>query len=313
MASPSSRVGVLTYEVETLTQRLQERGLETKMFTKNYIRYKFSSERKEIGLAYLDQKQGEINRDMRPVAVYHDLALWNTMFYPYSKYLFNIISNIDLWRLIVPLGPLILFLLIIQRRLKFLRTPIYLAIFTTGIAGMTFSIISLYAFQALCGYLYQELGLVSAAFMFGLAIGGWFMSSRVSKLGGGVTTLANIEFLIVAYALLSPVVLRMVSPLTKGLFILWLMRVVLPMLNCVAGFLVGLEFPLASSICLRGSDRVGRVAGALYASDLFGGCAGALLSSIWLIPLFGVQGALLFIVALKAGSFLLLSNFLKIS
>jgi predicted membrane-bound spermidine synthase len=48
----------------------------------------------------------------------------------------------------------------------------------------------------------------------------------------------------------------------------------------------GFQFVLAAGIFLR--DREGRLGlGSLYALDLLGGCAGALVLSSYLIPVFG--------------------------
>ena len=308
LASPSNIEGYLTYDADILLQRLRDRDLETSLFTEGYIRYKFSTERMEMGLAYLRGNRVEVNRDLRPVAVYHDLALWNAMFNPHTRVFFAFLSKVDLWWLIIPLGSMMLALLMVRRRLRLVRTPIYMAIFTTGLAGMTFSIIMLYAFQALCGYLYQELGVVAASFMLGLALGGWFMGRKISKLGGDISTLCKAELVIIAYSLLTPPAIMLLSLRATKAFILPLARGVLPLLNCVAGFLVGLEFPLASRICLKDGDRVGRVAGALYASDLFGACAGSLMSSIWLIPLHGVLGACLVAAAFNVVSLINLNR-----
>jgi len=311
IASPSSRESVLTYDAGILHQRLLDRGLETNLFTEDYIRYKFSPERMEMGLAYLHRNSVELNRDMKPVAVYYDLAIWNAMFNPYTRVFFAFLSHVEVWWLIIPLAPAILAIIIVRRRLKLAQTPIYLAIFTTGLAGMTFSIIMLYAFQALCGYLYQELGVVAASFMLGLALGGWFMGRRISKLDGDISALCRGELAIVAYLLIAPLAVMLLSFRAAGAFLLPLVRVVLPLLNCAAGFLVGLEFPLASRICLRDGGRVGGVAGALYASDLFGACLGALMASIWLIPLHGVLGACLVAAGLNVASLLLLYGVMR--
>jgi len=63
-------------------------------------------------------------------------------------------------------------------------------------------------------------------------------------------------------------------------------EIVFPALAAFSGMLGGYQFPVAAEIFL--SDRVGRSGlGALYAIDLLGGCAGALLLSSYLIPVFG--------------------------
>jgi predicted membrane-bound spermidine synthase len=48
----------------------------------------------------------------------------------------------------------------------------------------------------------------------------------------------------------------------------------------------GYQFPVATEIYLGDDSRKASM-GVLYALDLFGGCAGALLLSTYLIPVFG--------------------------
>ena len=65
---------------------------------------------------------------------------------------------------------------------------------------------------------------------------------------------------------------------------------VFPALAALCGILGGYQFPIATEIYLYDSndDRSGRLRlGALYAIDLLGGCAGALLLSSYFIPVFG--------------------------
>lgn len=65
---------------------------------------------------------------------------------------------------------------------------------------------------------------------------------------------------------------------------------VFPALAALCGMLGGYQFPVATEIYLydNNNDRSGRSRlGSLYAIDLLGGCAGALLLSSYLIPVFG--------------------------
>ena len=177
---------------------------------------------------------------------------------------------------------------------------------------MTLSIIIFYTFQTLCGYLYQELGVVAASFMLGLALGGWFIGRWISKHFGGISALCKAEIAIIAYLLFIPLAMTQISSGAPATSPLPLVRVFLTLLNCAAGFLVGLEFSLASMIMLKGGGRVGRVAGTLYASDLLGACAGSLVSSIWLVPLHGVVGACLVAAALNLASLFLLYSIMRL-
>ena len=63
-------------------------------------------------------------------------------------------------------------------------------------------------------------------------------------------------------------------------------QVIFPALAALAGMLGGFQFVLAAGIFLRDRGE-GRGLGVLYAIDLLGGCAGALVLSGFLIPVYG--------------------------
>ncbi len=65
----------------------------------------------------------------------------------------------------------------------------------------------------------------------------------------------------------------------------------LSMLPGLAGFAGGLQFPLATKICMGRKASGARVAGFLYGVDLFGACAGALFTSAVIIPVLGINSA----------------------
>jgi hypothetical protein len=87
-----------------------------------------------------------------------------------------------------------------------------------------------------------------------------------------------VQAIIVVYALCLPSLLLVVnaSPSPGLLF---------PLLALLAGFLGGMEFPLAAH--LTGGSTT-RVAGLIYGADLAGASFGALLSSALLIPILGI-------------------------
>jgi len=65
-------------------------------------------------------------------------------------------------------------------------------------------------------------------------------------------------------------------------------QLVFPALAALCGMLGGYQFPVATEIYLHDDDSSGRSRlGTLYAIDLLGGCAGALVLSGYLIPVFG--------------------------
>jgi predicted membrane-bound spermidine synthase len=123
--------------------------------------------------------------------------------------------------------------------------------------------------------------------MAGIAFGSWLALRRIrSHPGPPHSTMAITQLLL---ALSCPALLLAVSLLEKstGSATTWLAaQLVLPSLAAFSGMLGGYQFPIAAEIYLH--DRAGRSGlGTLYALDLLGGCAGALLLSTYLIPVFG--------------------------
>ncbi|MFH1778704.1 MAG: hypothetical protein ABH847_01555, partial [Candidatus Omnitrophota bacterium] len=77
-------------------------------------------------------------------------------------------------------------------------------------------------------------------------------------------------------------------------------------LPIVAGFIGGLQFPLANKICLGQEEFTGKTAGFLYGVDLVGACLGALVASAILIPIIGINAACYLTSLMNALVFLLL-------
>ena len=73
-----------------------------------------------------------------------------------------------------------------------------------------------------------------------------------------------------------------------------------------ASLLWGASFPLACAAAVRSrQDDPGRVTGAVYAANTLGGIAGALLVSLWLIPLIGTQNSERLLLLVSGASSLL--------
>ena len=211
----------------------------------------------------------------------------------------------SLWTFVLPIGLLALLPLLLRRQAGELRrTPLVLAVLTSGIAGMVFDTTLILAFQCLYGYVYEMIGLLVACFMLGLAAG----SAATPRLLGrsrGLSLLVGVEALVLTYSLSVPALLVGLQSLSGQAWMVLPAQLAIFALNFLCGVLVGAEFPLANHLYLEGSDRVGQVAGLLYASDLIGAWVGALAASIWLIPVLGVPKTCLVVAAGKVTSLLL--------
>jgi spermidine synthase len=179
------------------------------------------------------------------------------------------------------------------------------SIAATGFTLMALQIILLLAFQSIYGYVYHQLAILIGLSMAGIALGSW-LGMRRAGIGGRSAhrALCSTQLLL---ALSCPVLMLLISLLTRisGTATTWLAaQCVFPALAALTGALGGYQFPLATKIYLADSTRTQRL-GTLYAIDLLGGCAGALVLSGYLIPVFGFWKTASLVAAVSLGPVLL--------
>jgi spermidine synthase len=205
-----------------------------------------------------------VNRDFAPVAYYFDVALWSSRFSHGYRDLFRAMAGVDFRWLAGTLGAVLLVLVARRRR------PQTAAACCTAAMGFTLiglEMLLLLAFQAMYGYVYQQLAIIIAAFMAGMAVGSGLALRAPAK--RGMRTLVLLQVGAAIAPLLLCAVFAAVTP------------VLFPVLALLCGMLGGYEFPVASRIFS------GRSTGTLYALDVAGSCVGAMLFSVYLIPVFG--------------------------
>jgi len=168
------------------------------------------------------------------------------------------------------------------------------------VAAMGFTVIGLemlllLAFQAIYGYVYQQLAVIIAGFMVGMALGSWRGLRRAAgSLANGidpkdVRLLVVLQFLAALSSLLLYLLFRAFALANELPIIFLVSRIIFPFLAVVCGLLGGIQFPIASRIFFARSRGEAESPGTLYALDLVGACLGALLLSSYLIPVFGFQ------------------------
>jgi len=271
--------GSLETDPAVLARRLAERGVDTRWVTPEYVAYVFTTDRFAGVQAELAATAGvRLNRDLAPICYYYDLALWLSRFYPNLRGTFERAGLLSLWWVAAPLG-----LAVVLVRWRRGEWPVPFAIATIGLAEMALEVVILFAFQVLHGTIYAQVSLIVTAFMAGLALGG-AAGQRVVVSGqqltgsgwGGRRALVAVQLGVAIYSGVFPLILSL--PISTPVL-------VFPLLALVAGALTGMAFPLAVAL-MRGSPA--RAAGALYGADLVGGCLGALLGAVLLVPLLGI-------------------------
>lgn len=308
LASPSAEISGI--EPALLDQRLQDRALETKLLSDFHIQYKLEKAKENWFLDSIGQAtEVRVNQDLSPSGLFYDMSLWSALVSDGFEDIFSLMGKANLWVFLIPLAIFLLAFLVLRRRITKLGTAsVAIAVVTTGFAGMAFDMVLILAFQSLYGYVYQMIALLIATFMVGLAIGSTLMIRIMSRAANSKSVLIKLESLVLAYSILVPAMLVVLHSHMGQPVIFALVQVVIFLLSLVSGVLIGSEFPLANKIYLGGTNRVGEVAGALYASDLLGAWAAAILVSIWLIPVLGIVSTCILIACLKIASLVLVAT-----
>jgi spermidine synthase len=316
-----------------MSARLAQRGIQTRWVTPAYLQDLLTGDRFAQAQERVTEETGvRINRDLSPLSYTYSLAHWLARFYPGLRQAFEGAGLLRAWWLAIPL--VLLLLLARWRR----RWRVSLVVAGVGMAQMLLELVLLFAFQALHGSLYVEVGLIVTAFMGGLALGG-AAGNRILRIGDCELQIADCEsgrrpvdpipdsdnpgqrskrgdpsFLrralvgvlagTAVYSAALPVLFS-TSLRPQGV-----PQLAFPVLALIGGLLGGMVFPLASGLKIE--DRQSGIAnpqsaigGILYAADLAGGCLGALLGAALFIPILGIPQtcaaiALLAVAALLA-------------
>ncbi len=297
---------VLTSDPKILIARLHQRNLRTQYVSEYFIPYRMMPDRMmQVQQQLQPLASTPVNRDFAPIAYYFDVVLWSAQFKSGYSNWFRAAAQIPFPRILAALLILLVPAVILSARgpRRFLqpgggkrricgcfhpaRSAAACCAAATGFTLIALEIFLLLAFQSIYGYVYHQLAILIGLSMAGIALGSWLALRRIRSLARPPrSTMAITQLLL---ALSCPALLLAVSSLENfsGSWTTWLAaQLVLPSLAALSGILGGYQFPIAAEIYLH--DRAGHPGlGALYALDLLGGCAGALLLSTYLIPVFG--------------------------
>jgi spermidine synthase len=294
----AKRPGVLAAGPDQLLARLQARRLDTHYVREYFIPFRMAPDRvRDLESQIRPLAETPVNRDTRPVAYYFDVALWSSQFHQGYRVAFRALAKAGFGVAAGITGALALFAIAGCRLLRSkegrLRASAGFCTVAMGFAAIGLEILLLLGFQAAYGYVYTQLALLIAAFMAGVAAGSFCGLRCAAWNERPVPSLLAAVQAITALVCLG----AGMAAASVALF---------PVLAFVAGSLCGFEFPLAARLFTAGQARG---AGTLYALDLAGSCLGALLFSIYLVPVFGFlrTGLLMALVSLAAGLTAMLS------
>ena len=303
----SNVTGILTSSPDDLVHRLRDRLIDTQYVREYYIPYQMSRERLEYLQSRLrDVQSNNLNRDFKPVAYYYDTLLWATTYSRPFQSLFSAASRIKPIHLVGIVLVVYILLSLFIRRHKISDGGILVSILSIGFTEISLEVILLLSFQILYGYMYAMLSVIIAGYMMGLTLGSLNALKMLKRATGPSSSFRRYQGLMVLYPLFIAGFLALIHRLNLSGQTHQLTIWVFPLLSAGAGYIGGMQFPTANHLVLRPGRNLMHVAGFLYGFDLLGSAAGAILTSAFLIPLFGVYPVLAFLGFANLGCWFLL-------
>jgi spermidine synthase len=313
LASDSSKLERVTSA--DIVKRLEDSKIKTSVFTKSYLEFRLHERWLKWFLEFTEKKEVQINSDIRPIGVFLSLSYWNALFSPSLAGVFKWFEGFSLW---LSIGFMVLFTMLMAvlftRRPPLSRQSVPYAILTTGLVGMIFNLAVIFTFQTFYGYLYHQIGLLIAIFMFGVALSSFYMTRHLGGIQRGSDLFLKIEILIILFSCLFPFVFSIPSQYLEKTVISLLIYPLFLIMSFFSGAWIGLQFPLASKIYLaaRGKEEaLSYTAGLLYGADLLGGFLGGLFGGILLLPILGLKESCFMMAIIKISSLILLLIFAK--
>ena len=270
----------LPMDPEILIDRWQRLAIPTHLVSPAYIRYLYGNDRFFEIRQMLKATKAPMNTDLRPICYQYTLAIWLSKFFPslaskdVSQWGRLSSGSSGVWLLA---GAIALFFAAIRKRTGIRRI---LLAGTAGFAGMALESVAMLYYQVKYGVLYQDIGVLLMSFMAGLAFGAYALERAHGGKGlriGRVRILSG-ALLVGFCALCAFVYGQVYAGRAAGL-------VETGSILAAAGFVVAGVFACASRYAIPDQDKA---VSPLYAADLFGGCAAALLASLFVIPSAGL-------------------------
>ncbi|HVP13798.1 MAG TPA: hypothetical protein VMV94_21665 [Phycisphaerae bacterium] len=328
---------LITTEPAELVRRYEERGVRSAMFDPLWFEGAtdwLDPDKVAQRTRELDAVKGEpISTDMRPSIYMQRLALWERMTGGQTGRFIERLRAVGWGQLIAFLAAIAgLTMIVCRLRVRgdtatetggagaWATGAIVLSVAATGFATMALSLIWLFAFQNLYGYVYQRIGWIIALFMGGLVIGCWLPGSFRQAVAARQrwSRLAVVDLLIALLAFAVPLVLPALDRVqgTPAAFA-WV-EVAISALVALTGVLCGAAFAFAGALRLAAASQLraneeapttgkiqpsgahaGAIAGSVVGADHAGACLGALLTGILLVPVFGIAATALLLASVK--------------
>ncbi len=272
----------LTADPLVLMARVRERKLDSLYVREYAIPFRLAPDRvRDLERQTQVGPQTPVNRDFAPIAYYLEFIVFSSRFGETYRALFRWLAHVPYWLICLAAGAVTLLPVLVGRLLgKEHRTSsaVECCVGAMGLTMLGLQVVLLLGFQASYGFLYQQLGSMTGAFMFGISCGAFLgLRMRRSWIVLPVLQLLTCLWLGVVYFGFKAAAGASSSLVPYLLF---------AGLSLATGLLGGWHFVIASAAWL-GSGEGDRSLGAVYAVDLVGAALGAIVVAAFLLPVFG--------------------------
>jgi len=253
-------------EINTnIAERIANLNIENEYVNSFYIHDDLLKERSTKLMNQLDT-DALTNSDFNPIGYQSSIKLWLSFI------------NFRYWVLGVIIVLLAGFFYIKSNKLN-------KAVFAAGFAGTSIEILLLLVFQVLYGYVYFAAGMFFMIFMGGLALGSMYWKKVFKK--NHEYLIEKLLFIVLAFTLILPLFFKVFKKL--ALADNWVLVLFIFLLLFIS-LLTGAIFSISTYL---GKKEINIIASDAYGLDLIGSASGALLLSVYFVPLLGFYWSLL--------------------
>ena len=308
----STTDGLITTEPKVMAGRYAEREVSSEVFQSVWFEAAtdwLDAEKISMRAAELDRADNiQVSTDLHPSIYIQRLVLWDRSTGGRESGTIERLRSVGMLPSTLGLFLLVALLLALSRirigaRNGWARGSVLVSIATTGFVTMALSIVWLFAFQNLYGFVYQRIGWITALFMGGLAVGCWLAGRLAQQLE---RWLIAVDVLLATLAFSAPLLLSALGALQTSPMTLLLVELSVSILVMSTGVLGGAAFALAGGLAIVATGRTGKAAGHIVGADHVGACFGALLTGVFLVPVHGTVVAAIFLGGVKLFSAVLL-------
>lgn len=288
---PGSRVHFLAGrkkpDQRDILQNLKARSIKNLFVSENYLPARLDPQRIEM----LESVAGDrgslpLNTDMSPILPFYEMILegWKKGYA--GQQLLERATHYP--RTLIP-ASIALIIIVLAAVTKKRSAPIC-AVFITGFAGFLFQMMIMIFFQSVSGHLYHEIIMISALFMAGASAGG--RNRLVDGRRRGEALRLHHLLYIAAILTFAAVGWSIGRNILQG----WHVLAVFYLYSFLNGLITGSYY--RSAVRSVSPGRIRRSPALIYASDLFGACAGSLLGGSLIISLSGISWSLVLLLVI---------------